>query len=228
MMSMGTNTSMRSLHLLGDPWIVGAYWRCGGGGGRRLATYVLRSSAYLFTVSYRGASEVDIRTERQREGRVSLIKRGNRGGTGRAMTAYKDVLVEINPMPPPRTRLQFVNMGTSSPRLELEDGTVYVGEFQDMMGSVLVFRETQVTDATAGEREDQASDGIHEAMMARLEEAQAREQGGGARVGAGGRQDQGLSSQGGAKAKQGGLGVETVTALEGVANVKLVFTLRKS
>lgn len=132
-------------------------------------------------------------------------------------TSYRDVLVEINPMPPPRTRLQFINMGTPSPRLELEDGTVYVGEFQDMMGSVLVFKETQVT---ADERQGQASggdldgnEGIHAAMMARLEEAQAREQAG--------------AVEGGAKAKQKGLSVETATALEGVANVKLVFTLRK-
>ena len=144
-------------------------------------------------------------------------------------------------MPPPRTRLQFVNMGTSSPRLELEDGTVYVGEFQDMMGSVLVFKESQVT---ADERQGHAggggvdgNGGIHDAMMARLEEAQARAQGwgdggdggdGAAGEGAGGRQDHGRATpQPGSKAKQKGLGMET--ALEGVANVKLVFTLlRKS
>lgn len=136
---------------------------------------------------------------------------------GMRSTSHKDVLVEINPMPPPRTRLQFVNLGTSSPRLELEDGTVYVGEFHEIMGSVLVFRETQVT---ADAREDQASDGdvgrddgIHGVTMARLEEAPA--------VGK-------ALSQGGAKARQKTSRVETMTELQGVANVKLVFTLKKS
>jgi len=116
-------------------------------------------------------------------------------------TRFKHVLLEIQPPPSPGARLTFSNLSTDQPTLVVEDShgpLAYTGVYEDMMGSVLLFSETKVTNV-------------------RREEGQGREQAEGMDVDV-------PEAEGGA----GGGGksqvkVSTVTDLEGVANVKLVF-----
>lgn len=53
-----------------------------------------------------------------------------------------DVIIEIRgPLPPTGSRMLFKGLSTSEPLLEFEDGTTFVGEFQHVVGSLMVFSE---------------------------------------------------------------------------------------
>lgn len=53
-----------------------------------------------------------------------------------------DIVVEIvGPVPLVGSRLVFKGLSTSEPLLEFEDGTTFVGEFQETVGSLMVFSE---------------------------------------------------------------------------------------
>ena len=118
-------------------------------------------------------------------------------------TRFKHVLLEIQPPPSPGARLTFSNLSTDQPTLVVEDShgpLAYTGVYEDMMGSVLLFSETEVTSV-------------------RREEGEGGERAGG--------RDGGVPEGGGGGGAGGGgksqVKVSTVTDLEGVANVKLVF-----
>jgi hypothetical protein len=116
-------------------------------------------------------------------------------------TRFKHVLLEIQPPPSPGARLTFSNLSTDQPTLVVEDShgpLAYTGVYEDMMGSVLLFSETKVTSVRREEGQ-----GGEQAEGMDVPEAEAE-------GGAGG----GGKSQ---------VKVSTVTDLEGVANVKLVF-----
>lgn len=118
-------------------------------------------------------------------------------------TRFKHVLLEIQPPPSPGARLTFSNLSTDQPTLVVEDShgpLAYTGVYEDMMGSVLLFSETKVTNVR---REEGQGGEQAEGMDVDVPEAEAE-------GGAGG----GGKSQ---------VKVSTVTGLEGVANVKLVF-----
>lgn len=53
-----------------------------------------------------------------------------------------DVIIEIvGPLPSTGSRMKFKGLSTSEPLLEFEDGTTFVGEFQEVVGSLMVFSE---------------------------------------------------------------------------------------
>ena len=53
-----------------------------------------------------------------------------------------DVIIEIvGPLPSAGSRMKFKGLSTSEPLLEFEDGTTFVGEFQEVVGSLMVFSE---------------------------------------------------------------------------------------
>jgi hypothetical protein len=53
-----------------------------------------------------------------------------------------DVIIEIvGPLPPSGSRMVFKGLSTPEPLLEFEDGTTFVGEFQEVVGTMMVFSE---------------------------------------------------------------------------------------
>lgn len=173
---------------------------------------------------------------------TETVQRGGAPGNETLHTNFKHVLLEIVPAPASNARLTFKNLSTSQPRLEVEDemGSLeYTGVYEDLMGSVLVFKETKVTTAGVRERlenEGEGTDGmdvdggsLHGMLVARLEAQQAAAEGNASAGGSSGAvvptvtvQGQALQGSGGGRGKKGS-DVRTVTEMEGVANVKLVF-----
>jgi len=53
-----------------------------------------------------------------------------------------DVIIEIvGALPPTGSRMVFKGLSTPEPLLEFEDGTTFVGEFQEVVGTMMVFSE---------------------------------------------------------------------------------------
>ena len=64
-----------------------------------------------------------------------------------------DVIVEIvGPTPERGSQLVFKDLDRPEPVMEFSDGSVYVGEFQEVVGTLMVFTET--TTAVEGEQEE--------------------------------------------------------------------------
>lgn len=65
-----------------------------------------------------------------------------------------DVIIEIvGPLPPTGSRMRFKGLSTPEPLLEFEDGTSFVGEFQEVVGTMMVFseeKEISTIDTPAG------------------------------------------------------------------------------
>ena len=65
-----------------------------------------------------------------------------------------DVIIEIvGPLPSTGSRMKFKGLSTSEPLLEFEDGTTFVGEFQEVVGSLMVFSEEKESSAPGGQAE---------------------------------------------------------------------------
>jgi hypothetical protein len=70
-----------------------------------------------------------------------------------------DVIVEIvGPTPERGSQLVFKDLDRPEPVLEFSDGSVYVGEFQEVVGTLMVFSET--TTVVEGEQEEKTVVGL--------------------------------------------------------------------